>query len=91
MPTNVTVPGVGECIAAVDFIAVACCHTRKRAQQCVGDIMKSKSALDVAEILCRKTEVPGFWSPTYVITYDECFDLLQYLPRHRVKNIRKHI
>eukprot|EP00961_Rhodomonas_salina_P193377 2610529-Rhodomonas_salina.1 len=91
MLTKVTVPGVGECVTAVDFVAMVCGMKRQEAQYCIRNMVKSKSASDVAKILCRKVDVPGFWNPTYVITYDECFDLLQYMPRHRVKNIRKHI
>eukprot|EP00961_Rhodomonas_salina_P083684 1124307-Rhodomonas_salina.1 len=83
MPTNVTVPGVGECIAAVDFVSMMCGKTRGNSQACIANMLRNKDASDVAEILCRKAEVPGFTTPTYVVTYEECFDLLQYLPRHR--------
>eukprot|EP00961_Rhodomonas_salina_P283536 3832103-Rhodomonas_salina.2 len=57
----------------------------------MADLRKSKASAEIAEILCRKAKVPGFWEPTYVITYDECFDLLSFLPRHRVKAGRKHV
>eukprot|EP00961_Rhodomonas_salina_P237057 3204228-Rhodomonas_salina.2 len=90
-PETVEVPGVGQCISAADFVSLMSNKNRRDAQACIRDILKGKGGADAAQILCRKAEVLGFCTPTYVVTYEECFDLLQYLPRHRVKNTRRHI
>lgn len=52
-------------------------------------MLKGKSGEDVAEILCRKHEVPGTADPLFVITHDECYGLLPFLPRKYTKNILK--
>ncbi len=69
---SIHVDGVGTCISAVEFIMGACKKTKQQAQVCMNDILKGSSKHDVAKILCRKERVPGFWDPTYVITYTCC-------------------
>eukprot|EP00961_Rhodomonas_salina_P097375 1309807-Rhodomonas_salina.1 len=87
----INIEGVGQCIPAVDFVCMACNKTRQEAQICIRDVLKSKDAANVAEILCRKADVPGFWEPTFVVNYKECIDLLAFLPRRRVLGIIDHI
>lgn len=87
----VNVEGVGICIAAIDFVSLVCAKNRRDAHNTITGILKSKDSSCACEILCRKAEVPGFSAPTYVITYDECFELLSFLPRKRVRGIRQYI
>eukprot|EP00961_Rhodomonas_salina_P297070 3936913-Rhodomonas_salina.1 len=72
----INVEQVGLCIPAVDFVSLACDKNCRDAQACIRDALKSKDASEVAQILCRKADVPGFSTPTYVITYEECIELL---------------
>eukprot|EP00961_Rhodomonas_salina_P041614 560199-Rhodomonas_salina.2 len=88
---SVLVEGVGLCISAVDFVSVVCNKSRKDAHNTIASILKNKDANEVARLLCRKVDVKGFLTPTYVVTYYECFDLLEFLPRKRVRGVRKYI
>lgn len=89
---TVQVNGVGMCISAVDFVSMTCNKTRKEAQNAVNNMLYGSDKQDVASILCQKATVLGFTTETYVVTYDECYDLLQYLPRtKRVRDVRKYI
>eukprot|EP00961_Rhodomonas_salina_P187031 2525459-Rhodomonas_salina.2 len=88
---KVEVPEVGLCIAAVDFVSMMCGQTRGNAQACIANMLRNRDKNYVAEILCRKANVPGFHIPTYVVTLTECFDLVQFLPRHRIRNVKRHI
>lgn len=84
---SVQVEGVGTCIAAVDFVSGVCNKSRRDAQNTVTGILNSKNNEDAKKILCRKATVPGFQQPTYVVTYDECLDLIYFLPRQRVQHM----
>ncbi len=86
---TVVVDGVGTCIAAVDYIMAVCRKSKTQSQECVINMLRGKAKDEVAKILCRKAVMPGFWEPTYVITVDECWDLLDYLPRVSVRAARK--
>eukprot|EP00961_Rhodomonas_salina_P241358 3260859-Rhodomonas_salina.1 len=53
---GVNIEEVGLCIAAVDFVSLACGKTRGDAQACIANILRNKNASEAAEILCRKHE-----------------------------------
>lgn len=84
---SVEVDGVGTCIAAIDFVSGVCDKSRRDAQVTVVHLLNSKNSNEAKKILCRKAVVPGFQQPTYVITYDECLDLVYLLPKQRVKHV----
>ena len=88
---QVHVEGVGLCVAAVDFVSVVCRKSRQQAQTTIVNILTGACAEDAKEILCRKTVVPGFQQPTWVVTYDDCVDLIGLLPRKRVRGVSKMI
>jgi hypothetical protein len=87
----INVDGVGPCTPALDFVMWATHKTRHESQSCIANMLRIKDKEDVAEILCRKAKVSGYTDHAYVITFKECFELLQYLPRHAVKGIYKAI
>jgi hypothetical protein len=88
---TVQVDGVGTCIAAVDFVAGICQKTRHNAQNTITGLINSKSSDAVQKILCSRAVVPGFHNPTWVVTYDECLSLINYLPRHHVQHVTDFI
>eukprot|EP00961_Rhodomonas_salina_P041613 560199-Rhodomonas_salina.1 len=85
------IDGVGPCITAIDFVSATCGKNRRDARNTITGMTTGNLANEVAEILCRKVDVPGFIAPTYVISYEECFDLVRFLPRTRVRDMNKHI
>eukprot|EP00961_Rhodomonas_salina_P096582 1299190-Rhodomonas_salina.1 len=97
MPRNITslqnihVPGVGRCIVAIEFIAMVSGKSTKQAQGMIHDISKGTHAADICGILCRKFVVPGFTEPNYVITYEEAFELINFMPRKHVKHIQRQL
>ncbi len=84
---SVQVDGVGTCIAAVDFVSGVCEKSHSDAQTTIMNLLSSKNSDKAKKILCRKAAVPGFQQPTWVINYDECLDLVYFLPRQRVQHV----
>lgn len=65
--------------------------SRRDAQATIANLIRGKESEEVQKILCRKVTVPGFQQPTFVLDYDECLDLLSFLPRKGVKQVRQFI
>eukprot|EP00961_Rhodomonas_salina_P097329 1309057-Rhodomonas_salina.1 len=55
-------------------------------------MLKGKEAAEFTELVGEKVPlVPSFSGPTWVLTYEECFELLAWLPRKRVRGFHNFI
>eukprot|EP00961_Rhodomonas_salina_P289367 3910268-Rhodomonas_salina.1 len=88
---TVAVDGLGVCVEAIGFVSMVCNKNRKQSYICIHSMLHSKRAAAVKKILCRKVQVPGRADPQYVLTYSECFHLVEFLPKQRVSDIKEKI
>ena len=88
---EIHVPGVGQCIIAVEFVAMVSGKSIQQAQAMIPDMKKGAHAADTCEILCREIVITGFGAPQIVITYEEAFQLINFMPKKHVKHILKQM
>ena len=76
----ILLPPVGQRIPAVDFVMWATKKDRKESKNEIEDVMMfAPDRETLKKIFHRKEYVPGELESDYVLTYDQCYELLNHL------------
>eukprot|EP00961_Rhodomonas_salina_P298474 3938110-Rhodomonas_salina.1 len=90
--SHVTVPGRGLCVAMVDVYCALTSRSRHKGQGWAYDMQKGLDGDAFKALIGEKVSaVPTYTGATWVLTYDECFELLGWLPRKRVRGFHRFI
>ena len=76
----ILLPPIGPRIPAVDFVMWATLKTRKESENEIDNVMMfGPDGEIVKKIFHREEYVPGELKSDYVLTYDQCYELLNHL------------